>query len=568
MANITLVDKGNLTTQLEVLFTKDEITASFEKQLKKYAQTGSFKGFRKGHVPRGHLINMVGHDIVSKEVFSSVDKEVHKFLNDHQGEYLGFTLSSDEQTEIKLNPNKIVDAQFKFIILNKPVITLPSLKGTDMKFITLKLDEETIQKEIDAFATHYGTYTPVEAVETEKSRVWFSAVETENDVVKEDGHTCEFSLMLDILTDDLKARLLENGVIGATHRIDLLTMEDGLTEVEVRKYILGLSDEDEEYDDYDDEDDDDEEDDDNDDDDDDEDDDDDDEEDNDEEDDDDDDDNDEEDYKRVSYVYDCTITKIEQLVKAEVTDELASKHMGEGKTVNDLREAIIASTKSFWEPRSLSLLYGPIFSYYRDSLDLPYEDSIIEKLREQHNENNKAAPLTFDAYKKSLIHALIVEEADSVFDVKYSDRDVYDTTVSWLHAMGLGKNQDIYQLAHNLLSSSTSRDIKNKMIQSTYESAFVKAIVQLDMIDTVVTNDSESYKLEFEKLNALLRPQPVAAAIEDDSDAENLTIEAAENPTVEAAENSTIEAAENPTAEVAKNSAVEDAEIVSEEKTA
>ena len=564
MANITLVDKGNLTTQLEVLFTKDEITASFEKQLKKYAQTGSFKGFRKGHVPRGHLINMVGHDIVSKEVFSSVDKEVHKFLNDHQGEYLGFTLSSDEQTEIKLNPNKIVDAQFKFIILNKPVITLPSLKGTDMKLITIELDEETIQKEVDAFATQHGTYMSVEAVENEKSRVWFSAVETEDDVVKEDGHTCEFSAMLDILTDDLKTRLLENGVIGATHRIDLLTMEDGLTEMEVRNYILGLSkddddddEDDDDYDDDDDDDDDDEEEEDNDDDDDEDNDDDDDEEeedndDNDDEDNDEEDDDDNDDYKKVSYVYDCTITKIEQLIKAEITDELASEHMGEGKTVNDLREAIIASTKSFWEPRSLSLLYGPIFSYYRDSLDLPYEDSIIEKLREQHNENNKAAPLTFDAYKKSLIHALIVEEADSVFDVKYSDRDVYDTTVSWLHAMGLGKNQDIYQLAHNLLSSSTSRDIKNKMIQSTYESAFVKAIVQLDMIDTVVTNDSESYKLEFEKLNALLRPQPVAAAIEDDSDAENLTIEAAENPT----------------AEVAKNSAVEDAEIVSEEKTA
>ena len=165
------ITRENTTEQIALITLKLEQN-DYQKKvndvLKDYRKKARIDGFRPGMVPMGMIKNMYGTQVLVDELNKMVGEELPKYLHDEKLQILGDPLPSEKQKEIDFENAK--DFEFLYEIAITPEFSV-SLTKRDKYFIyDIKVDDEIITKQVEAYANQFGSIAQVDVVE-EKSTI-------------------------------------------------------------------------------------------------------------------------------------------------------------------------------------------------------------------------------------------------------------------------------------------------------------------------------------------------------------------------------------------------------------
>jgi trigger factor len=235
MPNVVRTDIDALNAVLTVELPKEEYSSKVQQDIKKYSQRAQMKGFRPGKTPQALVKKMYGSSFLMETVNEMVRKELGDYLQKENIPMIGEPIPSVEQPEFKLDLKNPEDLAFKFDIGLLPTVeTLNALDNTTYERNAVIIDEADITKELD---------NALKRQKSEEIEVTDSIQEEDiiNLSIKEVGGTLEKDLMISAnwLTDDMKSVFMTQKT-GDNLQINIFQLEKDTTADYVRKYFLGL----------------------------------------------------------------------------------------------------------------------------------------------------------------------------------------------------------------------------------------------------------------------------------------------------------------------------------------
>jgi trigger factor len=233
MSNVTRTDIDALNAVLTVSIPKETYLTKVKKDIAKYTQKNSMKGFRPGKTPPTLVRKIYGREFLMDAVNETIQKELNDYLTNEKIEMLGQPIMSEEQTKFQLDLNNPQDVTFKFDVGLIPQFELQGLDGVKYDYYSINVTEDTIDAEINNVRKRLGKEEEVSGKVQEGDLVTLD--------IKEIGGTLEKELMLSIdwLTEDMKAVFLTQSK-GDSLDINIFQLEKDTTSEYVRKYFLGL----------------------------------------------------------------------------------------------------------------------------------------------------------------------------------------------------------------------------------------------------------------------------------------------------------------------------------------
>jgi trigger factor len=243
MSKVVQEEIDNLNAVLTVTVEKGDYEPKLKSELNRFRQKASIKGFRKGKTPDSVVRKLYGKGILSEIVYDLLQKELNDYLYNGKIDILGQPLPSLDQAPIDFDLLQLQDYIFKFDIGLAPVF---DVQGLDSSVTYKKYDPiipaEDIDQEIDNIQRQLGERIFSEDVILAGDMLKVEASELEDGKIKEDGHVHTFSLLVDALNDDIRDKVLTLKV-HESFQADPFKLEKDRDEKFVRKYILGLTDE-------------------------------------------------------------------------------------------------------------------------------------------------------------------------------------------------------------------------------------------------------------------------------------------------------------------------------------
>lgn len=192
--NVSLknIDATKGIVKLEIV--KDDYAGNVDKSLKGLRQKANVPGFRKGMVPMGMVQKMYGKQVLVDEINKLVSENLYNYIRESKLNILGEPLPNQtEQKEINFDTQE--DFEFLFDIAFAPEIKIEVSKEDKLPYYQVKIDEEMIGKQVEAYQANFGTYEDVEEAE-ENDIVKGIVAELENGAPKEGGIVVEEAMLL------------------------------------------------------------------------------------------------------------------------------------------------------------------------------------------------------------------------------------------------------------------------------------------------------------------------------------------------------------------------------------
>jgi trigger factor len=175
----------NTSAIITVEIVKADYQEPVEKSLHKFRQNAAIHGFRKGMVPMGMIKKIYGKQALVEEINKEISDNLMKFIEEQNIRILGEPMSNEtEQPTIDFDKDE--DFKFLFDVALVPEITVEVSKEDVVPMYKVNIDEDLVNKQIDAYRATYGTYDDVEAAE-EKDMLKGTIAELENGAPKEGG---------------------------------------------------------------------------------------------------------------------------------------------------------------------------------------------------------------------------------------------------------------------------------------------------------------------------------------------------------------------------------------------
>lgn len=471
MALIERHDVDALNVSLSITLPKEEINEKLKKELNRFAQKATIRGFRKGKTPVSYIKKIYGGDILNDIVNKDVSETLDQFIKENDLNILGYPIPSEEKIENNFTIDRLEDIHFKFDIGLAPTI---EIKGLSKEFKFSKYIPEVPEKWID------------EALEGDRKRKGQrQTVEggdlQENDIIKinakEIGGELDksFSVLFQDLSDDMKA-LIGNKKTGDSFDFDITTMEQNADAERVRKYILGVD-------------------------------------------------------ENVSFgnMFNGTIEEVTRITPAELTEEYYKETYGENVTNEaDARVFINDEFLKHFEPESWGLLMRELQDHVieHNQFDLP--EAFLKRWLQTTNSKNTAEIVERDYanYAKSIHWTLLKEQLLEEFDVHIHENDVYEAYLDKVRSMGYGSQlgEDfVSYMADHLMKEGQKTN--SKAHQEAVESAMIKQLfnvlaAQVDVTDYRISWDEYNAKRE-----AVLKANEAIAPIEISDEIEEIAAE-------------------------------------------
>lgn len=451
MSKVVRENVDNLTTTLTVNVAKDEYQASFQKELKKYQGQAQVKGFRKGKVPMGYIKKNFGQALLVDLVNKQMQDHLESFLTEHQKDFVGQPIPSDDKAEIVFDANDLKDFTFTFEIGQAPQFELQGIgEGSSFDHYVVEVDDATVMEELDNATKRHGDRNATEEAIVENDMIKIEAVELEGDAPKTDGHQTNISLLADRLTDDAKKEILGKKA-GDTIRFNVNNLETGdPDEKYIKKYLLNL----------------------------------------------------EEDQMdlEINPEFEGKITEVTRLVPAEFNQEFFDKNFGEG-TVNSLDEAkdfIKNEIGKFYAEQTNNLLHRDIQDALmeQNSFDLP--DTFLKKWLVFTDEKNTVEKVEeeYPQYAVSVKWSLIREKLEEQFEVKVEEAEIRESMANQVrqYLQGMDNPEFIASTVDRLMADQ-------KQVNNTYHEIATKKL--FDQIGTSVKLKDK--KISIEEFRALVQ---------------------------------------------------------------
>jgi trigger factor len=187
---------------IRVSIEKADYEATVEGALKDYRRKVNMPGFRPGMVPMGLVKKMYGKAAMAEEINKILSDSLSKFIVEEKLDILGEPLPNEEQQK-SIDFENDTDFEFLFDIGYSPEVKLTLDKRTKIPYFKIKVTEDLIDQQAEAYAMRFGANEPADVIE-EKETVRGDIVQLDAEGnVKEGGASAEMALIsIDIIKDE------------------------------------------------------------------------------------------------------------------------------------------------------------------------------------------------------------------------------------------------------------------------------------------------------------------------------------------------------------------------------
>ena len=211
--NITKNQIDNLNATIKIELGKEDYAERVEKALKDYQKKVVVKGFRPGKTPMGMVKRMYGQSLLFEEINKILGEALGNYIKENNLNILGEPLPNE--TEQK--PLNLEDEHFEFLydIALAPEVNVKMSKREKLPYYKIKVDDEMIDKQIEAICKNNGSLTPVDVIEGGEYLKGELIELGENGEVKEGGiHNEDASMSLHYMKDEEAVEAFKGKKVG------------------------------------------------------------------------------------------------------------------------------------------------------------------------------------------------------------------------------------------------------------------------------------------------------------------------------------------------------------------
>jgi trigger factor len=248
MPKVVREDIDTLNATLTVTIEKSDYEPKLKSELHKYQKEAHMKGFRKGKVPASIVLKMYGKPLMAEIISNLLQEEVTKYLGtaENLDFLIGQPLPVEDQPPLDFDVNQLGDYTFKFDIGQAEPFELQGVgPDTVITHHRLEVTDEMIDGAIEKALEDFKDLDSVEDTLQDGDYLTLHIRELEQGQPKEDGVDHEFDLSFDQLASDALKDTFRALKKGDTLKVNPFELEAELEGTMVRKYLLGLEDDDE-----------------------------------------------------------------------------------------------------------------------------------------------------------------------------------------------------------------------------------------------------------------------------------------------------------------------------------
>ncbi|MDR3268779.1 MAG: trigger factor [Tannerella sp.] len=181
---------------------ENDYEAQVEKNLRQYRQKATVPGFRKGMVPMGIIKKMYGKYVLAEEINNIVSEKLSGYIRDNDIKIIGQPIPArKEEQPVDFETKKSFEICFDIALY--PDINVNLTKQDKLTYYQVSVDDEMLNKQINAYRKNSGTYDAVDDIEA-TDMVKGVVVELEDGNIKEEGILVENAVLMPAYIKDEK----------------------------------------------------------------------------------------------------------------------------------------------------------------------------------------------------------------------------------------------------------------------------------------------------------------------------------------------------------------------------
>jgi len=439
---------GALHSELSITVEKEDYLEEYKNKLVSLQSKAHLKGFRKGKVPKSMVSKMYGASAMQEAVSKIISDKVNEIITGSEYNIIGEPLFLDEGNPPVIDHLNPEDYTYRFEIGTEPDTEIKGVDSSDtFTLYSIDVEDSIIDEEIESIRQKMGKQGSTDSPIIDGDVVYFQIKEISDGKVKEDGIESNFSIHIDSVTEDYKKKLL-NAKKGDTLEIDVYNLEVGMTEENVHKYILKLTDEQIA------------------------------------------------DVENIGKVYSSEISDVIRTTKAELNQELFDGYFGkdEVKSEEEAREKIKTYVSDFYNKETKNYQSRAIMDKLMSDNDLELPTTFLKKWISQ---NEEMTDDKFEGFLKELRWSLIKKKLVAQHDIKVEEKEIFDYFVNAVKSYS--PYMDEASLKNTVFSLMQNREQLNKGID------VISTGKLFDILQEEVTSKTESISKDdfYEKVKVL-----------------------------------------------------------------
>lgn len=426
-------DLNAMSALLKVQITPEDYSSKVETALEKHRKQAKVPGFRPGKIPMGMIRKQYGKAVLAEEINRVVSESLYNFVNENKIDILGNPIPS-ETSEVIGDFNNPGDFEFTYEIGLSPAINV-NLDKEKFDYITVKIDKELVDKQIDDLRRRYGKLVASEKV-ADKDMIMAQFVELDAEgAIKPGGVLHSSTISMEFVEDAATKKALIGKAIGDKVVVNPALVSRGGKDTAA---MLGIK---------------------------------------------------EEELATISDSFQLTINEIRQMEMAEVNQELFDKLFGEGSisSEEELRTKISEDLVKMFENDSDRLLTRSVYDYLIEKTEVNLPTDFLKRWIQLSNEK----PITmeeiegqFEAYEKGMKWQLIQGHLFKTHNLNVEQAEVLEFTKGLLvnqyaqYGIPAPEDKELTQSAIQVLSNKEESARVYDMLAETKLTDFFKNTVK------------------------------------------------------------------------------------------
>jgi len=375
---VTREDVSSNSAILRVKVTPADYEKNVANAIEKTRKQANIPGFRKGHVPASLVKKQYGKSILADELNKVVNDFLNSFITENKIEILGNPIPFEKE-EVKGDFNNPTDFEFAFEIGITPEFKIDSTLKETFNYVSVKIDDELINKQVDDLRRRYGKLVASEKIgDTDLVMAQFTELNDDKSV-KEGGIVHSSTISMEFVEDKKAKKELTGKKVGDKVVVNPAHVSKGGKDTAA---ILGIK---------------------------------------------------EEDLATISDKFELSVTEVRHMELAELNQELFDKLFGEGevKSESELKERVKADLDKMFANDSDRLLTRAVYDKLIADTQIDLPSDFLKRWIQVSNEK----PITleeidaqFEGYEKGMKWQLIQGQIFKANDLKLNQTDAIEFT--------------------------------------------------------------------------------------------------------------------------------------------
>ncbi|MEO9533735.1 MAG: trigger factor [Crocinitomicaceae bacterium] len=361
----------DLNAILRVKITPEDYAEKVDQTLKDYRKQANLPGFRPGKTPMGLIKKKYGKGVLAEELNKAVNESLHEFITTNNLNVLGNPLPVENE-EVKGDFENPSDFEFAYEIGLSPEFELAVSNKTKVDYLSVEIDKEMLDKEVDNLARRYGSLHPEEIV-GDRDMVIGEFTDSEGELKNNSTISMEF------VEHAATKKKLVGAKAGDVIKLDPRNVSKGDKDMAA---MLGVA---------------------------------------------------EEDLATVGKKFEFTISEIKRMVPAAVDQALFDKLFGEGtiKSEKELREKIKSDLENMFKNDSDKIFSQNLVDQLVEKTKIKFPEAFLKRwilASAKEEVTPEQIEADFEGYKKSLTWQLIQNKIIKENDIKVEPQEAVEYT--------------------------------------------------------------------------------------------------------------------------------------------